>query len=85
MSKLLGKFGFEILELEPVISKDILFTYFKFLRKKNPPISYKQFRHSDKGYQLNFLGNFTYKIINKYFAYQYTFALSFVARKVRDL
>lgn len=81
----LKKFGFEELEMEPILSKEVLYENFFLLRKRGAKAQHKLTRSGEKYYRLNWLGECVYVIIKRFFPYQYTFAISFLAKKVEDV
>ncbi len=76
--QLLNKNGFEIIEISPINSREIIYNYLPILRKKN--IGIKERRGGNYEKSLNIWGELLYNIISKY-PYSWTFAVSIVARK----
>ncbi len=83
IKNILKKHHFKLIEFKPVISREVLYKNFLFLRGKTKLIPYKLLRSNEKYYRLNFIGETIYRIIRKYFPFQYTTAISFIAKKIR--
>ncbi len=81
IKNILKKHHFELIEFQPVISREVIYKNFLFLRGKTKSIPYKLFRSNEKYYRLNFIGEMIYRIIKKHFPFQYTSAISFIAKK----
>ncbi len=79
----LKKHGFELMEMEPVLSREILHNYFFFLRGGSD-FSKKLKRGSEKYFSLNPVGEFIYNAIINNIPYQYTSAVSFIAKKISN-
>ena len=84
IKNMLSDHGFELKELTPILSPEVLYNYFPFLRGQKRDFSQKQKRTSHDYYPLNIFGKAIYFIMKKVIPYQYTFALSFIAVKVKD-
>jgi SAM-dependent methyltransferase len=84
IKNMLSDHGFELKELAPILSPEVLYNYFPFLRGRKVDFSQKQKRSSHAYYPLNFVGKGVYFIIKKLMPYQYTFAYSFIAVKMKD-
>jgi len=81
----LERYGFEVLEMQPVLSREVLHENFFFLRGKRCQASLTLRRSGEEYFRLNWFGELAYGIIKRFFPDQYTFAISFVARKVKDV
>jgi len=81
----LSRFGFEVLQMKPILSREVLYENLFFLRKRGQKAPHRLKRSGEEYYRLNWLGEFAYEIVERYFPYQYTFAISFLAKKVKDV
>lgn len=79
--QLLAINGFEIIEISPINSREIVYNYFPFFRSKIIGITEKREGNLEKS--LNIWGEVFFKIISKY-PYYWTYAISIVAKKMNQ-
>lgn len=84
IQQILSEFGFTLLEMKPVLSREVLYRI-PFLRHRGQTASRTLQRSGERYYKLTRFGEAFFNFIERFCAYQYTTAVSFLAKKERTV
>jgi len=79
-AKILSELGFEIVEVQPSITRAPLYMYFPFMRESRQ-FDLSKARNGDQGYRLNYIGESLFKIIRKMIPSHYAEGLVYIGEK----